>query len=85
LRIVLDWDNSHCIIRVAVTSSTLDRRWAEGCDNARAKKAAKISGTLKNKLCYYAARSALKLSFNNCNGARHKGRIPQYTKSSISE
>jgi hypothetical protein len=39
----------------------------------------------ENFLCYYAALSALKFSFTNGNRARHKWRIPQYTKSSIGE
>jgi hypothetical protein len=41
-------------------------------------------------LCYYAALSEFKtlvqqISFNNGNRARHKRRIPQYTKGSISK
>jgi hypothetical protein len=39
----------------------------------------------ENFLCYYAALSGLKFSFTNDNRARHKWRIPQYTKSSIGE
>src|SRR5579863_3270535 len=31
----------------------------------------------KKILCYYAARSALKFSFTNCNRARHFRRIPR--------
>ncbi len=36
-------------------------------------------------LCYHSARSSLKISFVIGNRARHKWRIPQYTKSSIGE
>ena len=54
-------------------------------NSAREKISCEYFRHFEKNLCYYAARSALKISFNNCNRARHKGRIPQYTESSINE
>jgi hypothetical protein len=76
---------ARCIIRVAVIFSPLDRRSVAGFDNVRTEISPRRFPHGQKILCYYAALSSLKFSFNNGNRAGQNRRIPQYTMSSTDE